>query len=49
MPKYENSILSEEKVHFFYYDVMRNLEDNLISTICGMPLLIYESCPKVNT
>ncbi|MDE6216695.1 hypothetical protein [Bacteroides sp.] len=30
MPKYEKSILSPDKVHFFYYDVMRNLEDNSI-------------------
>lgn len=30
IPKYEKSILPVEKVHFFYYDVMRNLEDNLI-------------------
>lgn len=29
IPKYEKSILSADEVHFFYYDIMRNLESGI--------------------
>lgn len=29
MSKYKRSVLSEEECHFFYYDIIRNQEDNI--------------------